>query len=178
MNEKINQFFDKPIMVFDVESIGLHGEGYAVGYVVIQHGEEVESGMFACPSGIAEGVDPDRSWVESNIPELESNSPDPFTVREKFWRRWVEWKSNGALLAADCAWPVESRFLAACVDELPNERRFAGPYPMIEISSVMMMVGKDPMKDYERRATELPKHNPLADARQSARLLMEAIKHE
>ena len=25
-----------PAMVFDVESIGLHGDGYAVGYVVIQ----------------------------------------------------------------------------------------------------------------------------------------------
>ncbi|MFT4235801.1 MAG: hypothetical protein QM607_12490 [Microbacterium sp.] len=163
-------------MVFDVESIGLHGEGYAVGYVVIHNGQEVESGMFACLCGMAEGVDSDRLWVYENIPALQPNSPDPFTVREKFWRRWVEWKAKGALLAADCAWPVEARFLAACVDALPDDRRFAGPYPLVEISTWMMAAGHDAMKDYARTDRELPKHNPLADARQSARLLMEAIE--
>ena len=55
-------------MVFDVESIGLHGEGYAVGYVVIVDGKEVEADMFACPGSMAEGVDSDRLWVYGNIP--------------------------------------------------------------------------------------------------------------
>lgn len=163
-------------MVLDCESIGLHGETYAVGYVVIQDGNELESGMFACPSGMAEGVESDRQWVCQNIPSLGFNSPDAFTVREKFWRRWLEWKAKGALLAADCAWPVEARFLAACVDALPDDRRFSGPYPLVEISTWMMVSGKDPMKDYPRLESELPKHNPLADARQSARLLSEAIE--
>jgi len=163
-------------MVFDVESIGLHGEGYAVGYVVIVDGNEVEADMFACPGGMAEGVDSDRLWVYENIPALKANSPDAFTVREKFWRRWQEWKAKGALLAADCAWPVEARFLAACVDALPDERRFAGPYPLVEISTWMMAAGQDPMKTHVRLESELPQHNPLADARQSARLLMEAIE--
>lgn len=165
-----------PAMVFDVESIGLHGEGYAVGYVVIVDGNEVEADMFACPGGMAEGVDSDRLWVYENIPALKANSPDAFTVREKFWRRWQEWKAKGALLAADCAWPVEARFLAACVDALPDERRFAGPYPLVEISTWMMAAGQDPMKTHVRLESELPQHNPLADARQSARLLMEAIE--
>jgi hypothetical protein len=40
----------------------------------------------------------------------------------------------------------------------------------------MMAAGQDPMKNHERRGDELPKHNPLADARQSARLLLEAIE--
>lgn len=85
-------------------------------------------------------------------------------------------KATGELLAADCAWPVEARFLAACVDALPDERRFAGPYPLMEISTWMMAAGQDPMKTHARLESELPQHNPLADARQSARLLMEAIE--
>ena len=105
-----------PAMVFDVESIGLHGDGYAVGYVVIQDGNEVESGMFACPASKANGADSDRLWVYENIPQIAPDSPDPLAVRENFWCRWMEWKAKGALLAADCAWPVEARFLAACVD--------------------------------------------------------------
>ena len=35
---------------FDVESVGLHGTGFAVGYVVLdKNGNEVESGCFCCP---------------------------------------------------------------------------------------------------------------------------------
>lgn len=165
-----------PAMVFDVESIGLHGDGYAVGYVVIQDGKEVESGMFACPASKANGADSDRLWVYENIPQIAPDSPDPLAVRENFWCRWMEWKAKGALLAADCAWPVEARFLAACVDASPDERRFSGPYPLVEISSVMMAVGQDPMKTHARRESEMPVHNPVADARQSARLLLEAIE--
>ena len=165
-----------PAMVFDVESIGLHGDGYAVGYVVIQDGNEVESGMFACPASKANGADSDRLWVYENIPQIAPDSPDPLAVRENFWCRWMEWKAKGALLAADCAWPVEARFLAACVDASPDERRFSGPYPLVEISSVMMAVGQDPMKTHARLESEMPVHNPVADARQSARLLLEAIE--
>lgn len=164
-----------PIMVFDVESIGLHGEGFAVGYVVLVNGKEVECDLFACPPNRAIGRASDFRWVKENIPALSANSPDPFTIREKFFRCWEKWKAEGALLAADCGWPVEARFLCACVDALPEERRFAGPYPFMEISSVMIAAGLDPMKRYARRKNERPVHNPLADARQSARLLLKAL---
>lgn len=166
---------DTPIFVFDVESIGLHGEGYAVGYVVIQNGEEIESGGFSCPTRIAKGVDSDREWIAANIPDLGSNSPDAFTVREKFWKVWLSWKERGAVLAADCGWPVEARFLCACIDALPDDRRWQGPYPLIEISSVLLACGRDPLGIFERLENELPKHDPICDARQSARLLWECL---
>jgi len=36
-------------MVFDVESVGLHGEGFAVGYVVVNgDGETLEEGLYIC----------------------------------------------------------------------------------------------------------------------------------
>lgn len=165
-----------PLMSFDVESCGLHGEGFAVGYVVIWRGEEVESGCFASPLHMASGYAEDREWVKDNVPEIASESPDTFTVREKFWKKWMFWKNNGAVLAADCGWPVESRFLSLCVDELQNDRKWDGPYPLIEISSILLSAGIDPLGQFDRLESEIPKHDPVCDARQSARLMMEAIK--
>lgn len=172
MNPKLH---DIPIMVFDVESVGLHGEGYAVGYVVILNGEEVESGMMAADPQSAYGDDHDRMWIEQNIPPLECNFTSPSMVAEKFWQIWEKWRTKGAILAADCAWPVETRFLSDCVKVDTNERKFSGPYPLLEISSWMMAAGQDPLIQRERLPKELPQHNPLADARQSARLLLNAI---
>ncbi len=169
---------ETPVMVFDVESVGLHGEGFAVGYVIIKDCQEVESGVFACdPSKASRDTGTagdDRSWVAENVKSREE-SPDTFTVREKFWKRWIAAKEKGAVLAAECAWPVEGRFLNECIDTLPDDRRFSGPYPLIEISSIMLAAGMDPMANYPRLNDEQPAHNPLADARQSARLLMSAI---
>jgi hypothetical protein len=57
-------------------------------------------------------------------------------------------------------------------------RRVAGdgPYPLVDVASVRLAAGLDPLGAYDRTAGELPVHNPLADARQSARLLLEALK--
>ena len=40
----------------------------------------------------------------------------------------------------------------------------------------MLCAGMDPMATYDRLPAELPRHDPLADARQSARLLVEALR--
>lgn len=165
-----------PLMSFDVESCGLHGEGFAVGYVVIWRGEEVENGRFASSLSMASGDPSDRDWVKENVPEIPSESPDTFTVREKFWKKWLLWKNRGAVLAADCGWPVESRFLCECIDQLREDRKWDGPYPFIEISSILLAAGIDPLGKFERLHTEMPTHDPVCDARQSARLMLEAAK--
>jgi len=84
-------------------------------------------------------------------------------------------KDKGAVLAADVPWPVEARFLAQCIDDEPG-RKWDGPYPLIDIASVRLAAGLDPLASVERLAEELPQHDPLCDARQSGRLLVEAIQ--
>lgn len=163
-------------LVFDVESIGLHGEGFAVGWVVInQEGFEMESSYSACPRLAAKGSIDDRKWVDSNIPEISPNCTIPEMVRADFWEVWLKWKSKGAILAADCAWPVEARFLIYCVNDSPEERNWQGPYPLIDIGSVLLASGSDPLQKFDRLPSELPEHNPLCDARQSARILIKAL---
>jgi len=165
-------------LVFDVESDGLHGEGFAVGWVAIEP-DRVGGVPILWEDGIAVAPAPTaNAWIRENVlPHLpEPTHPDARSVRDAFWRVWDHWSAKGARLAADVAWPVEARFLAACVDDAPATRAWSGPYPLIDISSVRLAAGKDPLGEEARLAEELPAHNPLADARQSARLLAEALR--
>lgn len=163
-------------MVFDVESIGLHGEGFAVGWVVVDDaGRELSSGRAACLPEAARGADEDRAWVRVHCPTLPVCCSTPAEVRAAFWRAWGRESESGSVLVADCAWPVEARFLTACVDAAPETRRWQGPYPLHEVATMRLAAGLDPLATVARLPSEEPKHDPLADARQSARLFIEAL---
>lgn len=166
----------KLYMVFDVESVGLHGEGFAVGYVVVNgNGERLEENAFACPPDNARGEHKSRLWVMDNVPAMEYSNQTPSGVRNAFWLRWLHWKAKGALLVADCNWPVEARFLAACVDDSTVWREWEGPYPLHDLASILLARKCDPLATNPRLPDEVPEHHPLNDARQSARLLLEAL---
>ena len=164
-------------MVFDVESVGLHGEGFAVGYVVVNcDGKRYEEGRYACLPERARGTIGDAEWVVRNVPKLTVTADSPTQVRRQFWDKWVYWRTQGAMLVTDCGWPVEARFLCACSDDVPDWRDSASIYPLHELASILLVCGKDPVGVYERMSDELPVHDPLADARQSARLLIECLQ--
>jgi len=164
-------------MVFDVESIGLHGEGYAVGFTVVDmNGKEIDSGTYSCDPENADGWPKNRKWVAENVPDIQVTHEHPVDVREAFWNKWAEWKKKGAVLVADCAWPVEAGFLGDCVNDEPHKREWGGPYPLHDLASVFMAADINPLGKYDRKPNELPEHHPLSDARQSARLLIETLK--
>lgn len=172
-----NPFQYKYYLTFDVEAIGLHGEAYAYGYIVHDQDRRVlEVGRHACPMELATGLAADRDWCEANIAALDITVPTPWMLREAFWKTWLEWRVKGAVLAADCSWPVEANFLTACVRDASNgERNWEGPYPMLDISTLAYAVGLNPTLSHSRNKDELPHHDPLADARQSARLMFEYL---
>lgn len=163
--------------VFDVESIGLHGEGFAVGFVVVdKNGCQIDAGLFSCEPEAARGNSAGFDWVSKNVPNLPNTHLSTQGVRHAFWLKWLEWQKQGAFLVADCGWPVEARFLASCVDDHPVSREWQGPYPFYDLSSFLLAMGKNPLETLPRLKDELPIHNPLADAKQSARILIETIK--
>ena len=162
------------IFCLDIESIGLHGEGFAVGYTVVDSlGREVEAATFACPPDAAEGAESDRAWVMQNVPTLIETHATPRVVRAALWQRWQHWSAQGARMVADCGWPVEARFLAACVDDHGAAAHWQGPYPLLDVSSLAAALALDPRAAVERKANEQPAHHPLADARLCARLRRE-----
>ena len=163
-------------MVFDVESIGLHGEAFAVAWVVIdKKGNMIDEGLLSCCPSKAKGSDKNRKWIEENIPTLLITSPTRQHMLNTFWHEWRKWADMGAVLVADCSWPVETNFLTDCIKLNSKEREWQGPYPLYDISSMLMAMGKNPIAINERKAEELPAHHPLMDSRQSARILVECI---
>lgn len=166
----------RSFFVFDVESVGLHGEGFTVaGGVYLENGAAQWEFRFSCPIDECEGDADDRKWVKENVPATEHTHRLPQALRNAFWEQWIRAKADGALMAAECLWPVEAGFVARCIKDDIENRKWEGPYPFVEISSVMLAAGMDPMAKYERTPSEMPPHDPLADARQSARLLSEAL---
>lgn len=164
-------------LIIDVESVGLHGEAFAVGYVLLNHaGTEIGHGYAACPHDKAKGSSSDREWVKENLAPMlpEPTHDSPRDVRAAFWALWNEHRED-TMLWADCAWPVETNFLSACIADDPETRRWLGPYPFNEISTVLLLAGLDPVGYYDRKPSEEPAHHPTKDARQSARLLIENL---
>lgn len=170
---------DYHYFVFDVESVGLYGEGFAVGGGVYHRGECLREFCFSSPKSLAVADSPQsRQWVDENIPDIKLTHAMAFLMREEFWNTWLKAKNDypGILMAGECVYPVECNFLATCVGAGFAARQVQAPYPLIDISAVMLAAGMDPMATYDREPNEHPKHDPLADARQSARLLWTALQ--
>jgi len=166
--------------VFDVESVGLHGEGFAVAgglYSGIddQSGNVISDWEFtyACPPEMAEGNKEGREWIKKNVPELEFTHACPTKMRGAFWNQWLRARELDAPMVADCLWPVEARFLLQCVHDSPDERAWKGPYTFHEVGTLRLATGvtdsTGEMASPDRLPDELPIHSPLADARFSAR---------
>lgn len=165
------------LLVFDVESMGLHGEGFAVGAVVVDRtGQRVRELYAACPPDGLPVRPEDWQWLKENcLPGLyPPNHLRPSEVRDAFWAFLQEFKGLGASVWAECGWPVEASFLIACVRDDPS-RWWDGPFPLEEVVSARKGAGLERKGKDSRLPDELPAHNPLHDARQSARLLLEAI---
>lgn len=173
---KPKQYF----LVIDAESAGLHGEKFAVaGGLYESNGHCIEEFEYSCPlSSISNWNNEDLQWVLDNCPKLEPTHENPAQVREAFWQKWTEIKGKypSVVMAADCPHPVESSFISKCIADDMENRKWSGPYPFLDIASVIFAAGKDSIADYPRDESELPKHHPLKDARQSARIFFEAIK--
>lgn len=163
------------LFCFDIESLGLHGPAFSVGWVVVdQAGDTMEENILSVEpydkftkNGFGDADD--IAWCKEHIPPLAVNCKTFDHLRETFWASWLEWKAKGAIMVADCAWPVEARFLVQCIEYDISERKWKGPYPLHDLASMRLAIGDDPTGSYDRIAGEIPMHNPLCDARQTAR---------
>lgn len=169
------QFF-----IFDVESIGIHGEGFAVAGGIYELGQgrvlsSRDEFCFSCPTGKAQGNIQNRVWVNDNVPPIEVTHKNPQEVRDAFWHEWRRASNDGIPMAVECGWPVEARFLNMAVSEFMPNREWEGPYPLHEIASFMLAAGMDPLATWERDPDELPAHHPTGDVRLSARILSQAL---
>lgn len=166
--------------VFDVESVGLYGSPFAVGWVVIQeNGVQVEEGLLNCYSGTGSGMwletnghPEDVQWVLDHVPVMDLTHRNIAPMMHDFWGVYL--RNKDCVFVADCPYPVEARFLNRLFGD-NRVRQQHSPYPLLDVGSIAFTAGLDPLKSFERHPTELPLHNPLCDARQSARIMIEAL---
>jgi len=183
---------------FDVESVGLLGRPFAVGWVIVDEtGKEYEEGCLVSGTPIA--IIKESAWIIENVipalPEFSersfledeyyispsSNCYDEYDMYEKFWKAWTEAEKDypGILMVTDTPFPVEAGFLLRMHREgvifltLENS-----PYPLIDVASVLFAHGHDPIANYDRKENEMPVHHPTKDARCSVRIMLECMKGE
>lgn len=130
----------------------------------------------------------DVQWVTENVlshlPKNVIQARDVLGLVLDFWKDWRACKArfeSGNIpltMVTDCPYPVESHFLRNAIlasDVNPSDLIKCSPYPVIDVASVLLARGWDPMGAYDRRPNEEPAHNPLSDARQSVRLMLDAL---
>lgn len=156
------------LFIFDVESVGLYGTGFAVAVVVYDRGTKtvLEQHYFACSPESVAGLFEDHAWIKEHvIPFLPHPKLDlPEEVRQVFWELYIKTKTTypNVSIWADCGYPVEAKFLQACVcDRANNERTWQAPYPLQEIATVRTVLGLDPTLAYD--LSEDKRHNPLEE---------------
>lgn len=161
------------LVSIDAECNGLAGRAFAVAMTLSDHTGELDHIVYRCP--IDNPVD---DWVAENvlpaIEDIEINCADYDGLLFNLRERHFDWAEEGTPLAAHVAWPVEARLL---LDMLPGEDIWRGPYPLIDVSSVLLAKGHDPLsvdnylRDHELPAPDGSPHNPLYDARAAERCL-------
>jgi hypothetical protein len=155
--------------VYDVESIGLYGESFAVAFQVFDEYQTFEKVCYACKPERAKGLAVDYQWIESNVPVLPYNASDPLHVRQLFWDKLQYWLEKGATIWAHHVWPVDSSIITACINDDLFKRRWQGPSPIHEICTIAEIALNTPWP--ARLKSETPAHDPRNDVAYSARVL-------
>lgn len=169
------------LVSIDAESNGLRGRAFCVALTLSDHTGELDHAVYRCEIGELR-TDP---WVEANvlpaIADVPRNTPNyPFLLAE-VGKTIERWGGRNTALVAHVAWPVEARLL---LDVYSGQRVWDGPYPLYDVSSVLLAKGHNPLSvdDYLLvHRIEAPPgnpHHPLYDARAAERCLRHLLTEE
>lgn len=169
------------LLCFDVETNGLHGEGFAVGAVLLRlDGEVVDEFMARCP--IEGEVD---EWVRKHVlppmAEFAQTHANAKELRDAFWQWFAAAKEQADYVLVDNGYPVEARFLIQCQEDDLDGRYWGHPYPLLELNSLLIQAGIKPLAVRyklveDQLQGEIRKHNPRFDAEVSARTAIHALR--
>lgn len=162
---------------FDAETDGLYGQAFAIAAAVVdEQGNVLDS---FCEKCVEPGIR--DAWTRKNclpylseIPDCESRA----ALRQHFWAFYMRYRDD-CVIVADVPCPVEAGLLRACVEDDLETRRSQGPYPLIDVASVLFAHGIDP--DVNRMAYsgyQGKRHHPLDDAVASVLCIIKAMKSE
>lgn len=162
----MNHFF------VDAETNGLYGEFLSVAALVTDPaGQEVERFYGA----VLPRQDKIHSkWVQEHVyPYLqnaETRYADEDALLEAFWKFWLKHRDN-CICITDVGYPVESRLFTTCVKRNLIEREWLAPFPMLDLSTLLLANGIDPLVDRKKLSgLSLTMHDAMNDVRMMAKL--------
>lgn len=170
------------LMSFDIETNGLHGKAFAIGAVVMDSDGNVLN-EFSARCRLTSKVD---DWVKSNvlpaIVDMPITHDDYESLREAFWQWYLQAKEQSDYILVNNGYPVEYRFLLDCQEANIEERYWDHPFPILELSSMLLMTDHDSNSskrllkkkiddDFGRKM-----HHPVEDAKMAVLLAFEALK--
>lgn len=154
------------LVFLDVETDGLYGAFLSAALIATDmQGNEIERAYYGIEKSKLKITEP---WVIENVlPRMGDYEPceNEEELLRKAWGFWIRYQES-AYAAAYVGYPVESRFLEACVRMNLPENTFKAPFPLLDLSSILLAKGYDPLLDLEELVTEdiaMNKHNPLYD---------------
>ena len=160
-------------LCFDLETNGLHGDVFAIGAMVMNtSGEMVDTFTGRC------AIDGETDeWVKVNVlpaivdmPLSHENYRD---LREAFWAWYLKAEPRADYVLVSNGYPVEYRFLLKCQEENLEERYWQHPFPILDLTSLLLASGKDPGSKNKLMGSiiqehKLARHHPLHDAQATA----------
>jgi hypothetical protein len=156
----------------DAETDGLYGDIIAVGVVVINE-KGIEIDRFG---GKIKGLSTEMikdEWVKENVLPFLDNSLSDFQdlnlLLDEFWLFWMKHRET-SICIADVQYPVEAGLFRKCVEKDLKARIFQGPFPLLDLSTLLFAKGIDPLTDRFKlcgiqEKQELRQHNPIEDAK-------------
>jgi DNA polymerase III alpha subunit (gram-positive type) len=168
------------IFSFDAETNGLWGKAFAIAAIVYENDKEIARFVERCP--IESKINP---WVKNNvIPKIKDIPIDHdsySSLLASFSLFYLKYKKDASIIV-HMGVPVESRIISDMVDlSLIGEND--GPYPLIDLSGMLLQVGEDPTsvdsyaKKYKIEVGEENTHNPLYDAEVTAKVFKHLLKN-
>ncbi len=171
------------LLSFDLETNGLHGNAFAVGAVVMGVNGKVHTEFSGrCP--IKEAVD---SWVAANVLPAITDMQIKFgsyrELREAFWEWYLKAELQADYVLVSNGYPVEYRFLIQCQEENLSERYWQHPFPILDLTSLLLGAGRDASEKSHLiariiREGGFSRHHPLHDAKATALAAFTALGQE
>ena len=158
---------DRNYYVFiDAETDGLYGNFLTVAILVLDENMQEKERKYA---GIKkENLVVTDLWTKENVLPVLAGYEECETEKElleKIWGIWIKYAKD-AYAIADVCYPVECRLFEKCVKLNEHERKFQAPYPLIDLSSLLLAKGIDPLKERKEMVDYLldgEQHNAMYD---------------
>lgn len=137
------------LVFVDAETDGLYGGFLTVALIVTDwNANEFERAYYGIRK---ENMDVKEPWVMENVlPRLGAYEEcmDETELLKKVWAFWLQYEQE-AYVVCDVGYPVEMRLFEKCVLLNEEQNKWKAPFPMLDLSSILLAKGYEPLTDKE-----------------------------